>query len=414
MKLTIPIIALSATILLPSLACRKSSVGAGVVHSISPVSGHFGTVLTIHGDHFDINNGYVMIGGVKMPVTRITDTTITLTMTTTHTAPVIVKSTTGGSTTGPVFTYLTDTLVAGELTLNPGVPVVGFPYAYYWDNGIPFMLRTILVGTTATTTGIVASGNDIFACGYQYYGQHTYALLWKNGAEEDLSQMASQDARANAIAASGNNVYVVGYLNTGNHAVATVWVNGQPTALSADTVDSYANAIAISGNDIYIAGYRNQSNSSNHVALFWKNGDVTSLSDGSADATTTGIAVGGADVYVSGNMGGGILWKDGSSQALSFFPTSLTAFNGILYLAGESVDYSGYSASVTTWGTASPGYYLGGLSVNAVTADSTGVYTANSGPSYSICTGQAAVTTVSLPVVSPQGFGAATAIYLRH
>lgn len=414
MKLTIPIIALSATILLPSLGCRKSSMGAGVVRSISPESGHFGTILTIHGESFDTINGYVIIGGVKMPVTRITDTTITLTMTTTHTAPVIVKSTTGGSTTGPVFTYVNDILVAGELTLNPGVPVVGFPYAYYWDNGIPFMLRTILVGTTATASGIAASGNDIYACGYQYYGQHTYALLWKNGAEEDLSQMASQDARANAVAASGNNVYVVGYLNTGNHAVATVWMNGQPTALAADTVDSYANAIAISGNDVYIAGYRNQSNSNNHVALYWKNGAVTTLSDGSADAMTTGIAVVGADVYVSGNMGGGTLWKDGSSQALSIFPTSLFAFDGILYLAEESVDFSGYSASVSTWGAASAGYDLGGLTVNAVTADSTGVYTANSGPSYSICTGQGTVTTVPLPVVSPQGFGTATAITLRH
>ena len=395
------------------LACRKNSVGsAGSIRSVTPDSGHFGTVVTISGEGFDSINGYVTIDGVKAPVTQISNTSITFIVPTAHTGAILVKRTTGGSTTGPTFTYLDDVLVAGWLILNPGNPDVGGSFAYYWDNGTPFNLDAIVfAGPSVVATGIASSGNDIYACGYQYYGQNRYAIFWKNWSAQSLSNTTTQDAQPSAIQVSAQNVYVVGYLNNGNHDVATVWVNGQPTALLGDTVNSYANAITISGSDVYIAGYRAQSNSSNRIALYWKNGNPTTLSDGTADALTTGIAVVGPDLYVSGNMGGGILWKDGVAQSQSSATTGLSSYGDTLYLSGTN---SGNNSSVWTLGTGYPGYSIGSPIVNAVTADNTGAYTANSGPSYSICTGTSTVATTPLSTVSPQGYGTATAICVRH
>jgi hypothetical protein len=412
----IAIITCCVTTILMSLACRKGSVaGAGMIRSVTPDSGHFGTVVTIRGEGFDSINGYVTIDGATMPITQISDTAITLTVSTTHTGPVVVKSTTGGSTTGPVFKYLDDILVAGWLILNPGNPDVGGSFAYYWDNGIPFMLDAIqFAGPSVVATGITSSDDSIYACGYQYYGQNRYAIVWKNGAAQSLSNITTQDAQPYAIQVSGQNVYVVGYLNNGNHDVATVWVNGQPTSLLGDTVNSYANAITISGSDVYIAGYRAQSTGSNRVALYWKNGNPTALSDGTADALTNGIAIAGTDLYVSGNMGAGILWKDGVAQSLSYATTGVSSYGNALYLSGTSSSYSGNGSSVWAWGTPYPGYSIGSPTVNAVTADNTGAYTANSGPSYSICTGTSTVTTIPLSTVSTQGYGTSTAICVRH
>lgn len=144
------IITLGVTIILMSVACRKGSVsGAGMIRSVTPESGHFGTVVTIRGKGFDSINGYVTIDGAMAPITRISDTTIVLTVPTTHTGPILVKRTTGGSTTGPNFTYVDDILVAGWLVLNPGNPDVGGSFAYYWDNGISFYLVTILLAGPA-------------------------------------------------------------------------------------------------------------------------------------------------------------------------------------------------------------------------------------------------------------------------
>jgi hypothetical protein len=413
---SIAIITFCLAAMLAFLACRKNSVGhAGSIRSVSPDTGHFGTVVTIRGEGFDSVNGYVTIDGAMMPITQISDTAITLTVATTHTGPVVVKSTTGGSTTGPIFTYADDILVAGWLILNPGNPAVGGSFAYYWDNGIPFNLEAILfAGPSVVATGITSSDDDIYACGYQYYGQNRYAIVWKNGAAQSLSNTTTQDAQPSAIQVSGQNVYVVGYLNNGNHDVATVWVNGQPTALLGDTVNSYANALTIAGNDVYIGGYRAQSNSSNHVALYWKNGNPATLSDGTADALTTGIAVVGADLYVAGNMGGGILWKDGVGQSLSTSTTGLFSDNNALYLAGGSTGYFDNNSNAWIWGPWFPGYYVGGPSVNAVSADSAIVYTANSGPSYSIWTSASSSPTTMLSTVSTQGYGTATAICVRH
>jgi hypothetical protein len=421
MKISTTFIVFCVAAMLASFACRKSSTGAaGVIRSISPDSGHFGTVLTIRGTGFDVVNGYVTMDGVMAPIKQITDSTIILTVPTTHTAPVVVKATTGGSTTGPTFNYADDILVAGVLTLYPS----GYnpSFAFYWDNGIPFLLETVVAGqVNAAATGIASSGDDIYVCGYQYYGIKRYAIVWKNGAAESLSNITTQDAQAYAIQVSGQHVYVVGYLNNGNHDVATVWVDGQVTALLGDTVNSYANAITIVGNDVYIAGYRTQSNSTNRIALYWKNGTATTLSDGNLDALTTGVAVVGADLYISGNMGGGVLWKDGIVQSLSYSTAGLCSYNTGLFVAGESSSYYSNSSNVWAWGTGNTAYNLGDVSVAAVTADSSGVYTANTSPngntlapSYSACTGANPVITIPLSTYTTQGFGSASAICVRH
>jgi hypothetical protein len=73
------------------------------------------------------------------------------------------------------------------------------------------------------------------------------------------------------------------------------------------------------------------------------------------------------------------------------------------------------------WGAGNPAYDLGGLTVNAVTADSAGVYSANtspnggiSQPSYTVCTGASPVTTILLAQFGDQEPGNARAICVRH
>jgi len=421
-----PTTSLAAFCVVASLAllgCHKNSDGsAGVIRSVSPESGHYGTVMTIRGAGFDVINGYVTIDGVMAPIKQITDTTIVLTVPTTHTGPVLVKVTTGATATGPTFTYVDDILVAGTLRLYPS----GFnpAFAFYWDNGIPVLLsRTPVGGADMAATGIASSGNDIYVCGYQYYDygkNKCYAIVWKDSVPTTLSNITSQDAKPYAIQASGQQVFVVGYLNNGNHDVATVWVDGQPTALLGDTVNSYANAITIVGGDVYIAGYRAQSNNANHVALYWKNASVATLSDGTRDALTTGVAVIGADLYVSGNMGGGVVWKNAVAQSLSYSTVGLCSYGTGLYLAGGSSGNNS-SGNVWAWGSGNPAYVFANVTVNAVTANGTAVYTANTipngyatAPAYSVCTGTNSVTTVPLSTYTSQGFGSAAAICVRH
>lgn len=401
-------------------SCRKSSGNsAGVIRSISPVSGHFGTMLTIKGTGFRPNS-YVIIDGISAQMDKITDTLINVTVPTTHSGPVVVSDSGGeATTTGPTFTYVDDILLAGMLTLSSSPYVYSYPF--YWDNGTPFLLKAAWQGPSGAATGITAIGNDIYVCGYQYYGPKRYANVWKNGMEQPLSNTISQDAAAYAIQVAGQHVYTAGYLNNGNLDVATIWVDGQPVSLLGDTVDSYANSLTVVGNDVYVAGYRSQSNSNNHIALYWKNGSATSLSDGTRDALTTGIAIVGTDVYISGNMAGGVLWKNGVVQSLNYSSAGLCSSNSGIYLAGQTNGIYGISGIVWALPPGNAAYNVTGVTVNAVTADSAGVYTANSTsanfttvPSYSICTDANSVTTVPAGTYTPQGFGSATAICVRR
>lgn len=394
-------------------ACSKHNSRGPVVRSISPDNGHFYTRLTIRGSGFEAVNTVVTIDSVLASIQDLTDSTITVIVPVTHTAPVVV-ATAAGTGKGPVFTYTDDVLVAGELILNPGTSWGGQPQAYFWDNDIPYPLWTQFGTSANSATGIASSGNDIYVCGYQYYSQNRYAFVFKNGVEQDLSNKTTQDARPYGIQVSGQNVYVAGFLNNGMHDVATLWLNGSPTALAGDTVDSYATAILLAGNDVYVAGYRAQSTSANHVAVYWKNGTAINLSDGSADVIANGIAFAGSDLYVSGNSTGGVLWKNGTMQPLGYFTAGLSGFGNTLYVAGLSPGNSNLQA----FGAASPGYDLGNLTVNGITSDNTGAFTANSGPagvpSYSICTGAAAVTTVPLNTVNSYAIGNAWGICVRH
>lgn len=401
-------------------SCQKKVSGGPppVIFSISPDSGHFSTVLTISGANFDTLHSIVTIDSVPAAIRQITDSTITVTIPTTHKGPVVV-TTSSGSAKGPVFNYLNDILVAGGQNTAWGVPIS----AYYWDNGVPVYLNTFIRQSNCFTTGIAASGNDIYVCGYIYYGMNTMAEVWVDGVEQTLTS-TTQNARANAIFVSGQDVYVAGNISNGTHDVATVWRNGNPIAMGDGMVDSYATAITLAGNDIYIAGYKGQPGNANHVAVSWKNGTVSTLSDGTADTYATGIAVTGNNVYVTGYIQGSsaLLWKDGAASPLGGnFATGAFTNNNEVYVAGYSSGIYGYASYVWTWGPGYPGYSLGSVAVSALTADSSGVYTANSpvypgnpGISYSICTGIGSVTTIPLNLESAQGSGIVSAICIRH
>jgi len=309
-------------LILTFLSCHKSNSSsngiAPIIHSISPDTGHYSTILTITGAHFDTtaSGNLVTIDSVKAVVQNATDTTLTVMVPTTHTGKVVV-TTTAGVTIGPNFIYTYDILVSGFLFNSV---TGGYQSAYYWDNGVAIVLADGIYNANAEA--IASLGNDIYVVGHEYITASPSAFIWKNGVATPLTGQ-TQYGDASAIQFSGSNIYVAGYSSNGSFNVATIWLNGTPTALTDGTTNACATSLAISGNNVYVAGYR--SNGSHNVAMVWTNGVGAALSDGTYDAYATGIAVQGNDVFISGydsgpQFVGGYLqtyWHNGVTEPLS-------------------------------------------------------------------------------------------------
>jgi hypothetical protein len=214
----------------------------------------------------------------------------------------------------------------------------------YWTNGIETDLNGTLptgVGYSFLPSGISVSGNNVYISGsisytlspgnLGYYGET--AIYWANSALVNLYQHGYGGAvypATTGVAASGNDVYVAGNMdiNADTMAWCGYWKNNTKVDLLFRSGGTYASStgIAVSGSDVYVIG--NYISPSGGSAVYWKNGNLNTLPGGGA---ATAISTFGSDVYIVGSDADGAhfdIWKNGQlwqslSRGNSISPTCL-------------------------------------------------------------------------------------------
>ncbi len=361
-------------ITLASCSKETSKIFPPTVSSISPTTGGFNSQLTITGTNFsDIpSENQVTINGVPSRVLRSTSTTLTVMVPALKEGALPVNVTTsGGTATGPSFTYMYTVYVAGFengvakywkngvatsltdgtqfasanaiLVDSTGIYVAGYDGndIKYWKNGV----ATTLLNKTndLSPKKFLITGNDVYVAGFY----QTKALSIKNSTVTFLTN-GSYFAAANSMYVSGNDVYAIGYENSIQHPIAKYWKNGVEVDLTNGVNAAFAQAMAIdNNNNIFVAGYEFDSDYGFSVAKYWKNGNAVKLSDGTKDEYTEEIAVAGQDVYVIGEENTGIsvakYWKNGVATILTngqndAATNAVFVINNDVYVAGYELN----------------------------------------------------------------------------
>jgi len=300
------------------LACNKEDdvINPPAIFSISPLSGGYGTELTITGKNFSsrVSDNVVTINDVEALVQSATPTSLVVLVPalTEGSLPVEVVSE-GGEARGVSFTYNYDIFVAGCEGNSSG-----FTVAKYWKNDIAVPLSD---GTKYSYAEAIAiSGNDIYVAGWERDAgiDGEVARCWKNGSEYPLTTGYSD---AYDICLYGNDVYIAGKESNGTTMVAKYWKNGLSVSLTNGNYYASASAITISNGEVYVAGF--ESNGTKSVAKYWKNGVQVVLGDGTNYSEANDIVVIGSDVYVTGieynnaNKPSVKYWKNGNATSLS-------------------------------------------------------------------------------------------------
>ena len=183
-------------------------------------------------------------------------------------------------------------------------------------------LDTMQENMEATARAIcVAPNGDVYVAGkvsYLEMGGDWFAVIWKNGEGQYLSD--GKYAEADAIYIAGNgDVHVAGQ-KTLSHRVAVVWKNNVLQYLSKGPMESMAYAIfATPDGDVYAAGYERDRNQLKDLGIVWKNGTKQIITDNGAASS---IYVSHEDdVYVAGRQitdpSRAMLWKNATAQPLA-------------------------------------------------------------------------------------------------
>ncbi|MDO6430037.1 IPT/TIG domain-containing protein [Flavitalea sp. BT771] len=277
------------------------------ITSISPVSGSAGTTVTINGTHFKTTamDNTVKFNGTAATVQTATATALTVLAPASGTTGAVTVTTSDGTATGPVFTYVP----------VPDVYVVGTSiYGHsYWKNGV----RTDLPSECVAVRGIFVAGTDVYVAGADNNNAPKY---WKNGVGVSLPMTTGNNGGiASSIFVSGTDVYVAGWdMNNGSYAVPKCWKNGVALPMTFSVLGA-AHSVWVDGSDVYVAGSEGPA-TGNSIATVWKNGSPTTLTDGTTVAEATGVTVAGGAVYVSGYIQGAVqrvYWKNNIAVPLA-------------------------------------------------------------------------------------------------
>jgi len=371
------------------LSCHKKDYPYGPppeITAIGPDSGHFSTVLTLTGRDFNsvASGNTVLIDSVPATVLYASTDSLVVSVPTTHTGNVIVK-TLAGSSTGPVFKYLADVFVCGNRTdFTYGS---SYQTALYWENGTPVQLTN--GSSNAGACCIVAPADDIYVGGYEYSGGSEIATIWKNGVATTLNS-PSQNGEVDALAVSGSDIYAAGFLRKGGNTVAALWKNGNLTLLADSTGNTDVTGIVIAGGSIYLSGYKTDATQTQSQALLWQNGQIIRLTDTTDNARANCVAISGNDIYAGGfeslaAMGFAndypTYWKNGTP----FFQTgtsygyvnSIALSNNVVYMVGYDLpEYSSYAMAYWTSAPVFVGLPSASGVASAIVIDSTDIYIA--------------------------------------
>ncbi len=372
------------------MGCSKSSSPAPpplipikpTIASISPATGPANTSVTITGANFDLtaSSNTVKFNGTAGTVTSASATSLVVTAPVGGSSGAVTVATSGGTATGPNFTYLVTapppTITSISPLSGPAGTVVtitgtNFKTVITEDtvkfNGIAATVQTAtatvltVVAPTGGSTGTVtvstsdgkatgaiftytSSTTSVYVCG-SYISGFGY---WKDGVFTALTNCL--DARS--IFVSGTDVYVSGADNSYSPAY---WKNGTHNSLPMSPTHNSGSGMSIfvSGSDVYVAGF-DVINGALSRPMCWKNGvalPTVSMTGADTLGGLNGVSVSGSDVYIAGYVSpysGNqkvAYWKNGSEVLLT--DGSSVAIGTGSYLSGTDIYVSGYIEGVT-------------------------------------------------------------------
>ena len=364
-------------------ACVKEggglpSTAIPTISAVSPTSGAPGKIVTITGTNFatDTSGNKVQFNGITAALKTASATSIQAIAPAGATTGKITVTTTGGTATGPIFTYVVslqptitavtpDSAAAGAV-----ITITGTNFkSTTTDNSVSFNGVTATVSSATTTQLVVtapsgATSGDITvttsggtSAGFAFTFLASTDLYivgrsdngpawWKNGT---MTAMPSDCSDARSIYVDGTDIYVSGTSTSGGPAY---WKNGTIVNLpmSSGHNGGLAESITVSNGDVYVAG-SDAGNGAYSLPRCWKNGvamTLTALSNTYAWGNLQSVFISGSDVYVAGvsNPSSGsaaaTYWKNGTPTALS---DGLTGSDiSQIFISGSDIYCSGYVA----------------------------------------------------------------------
>jgi len=374
--------------------CKKNNpVPKPVINTISPSSGLAGASVTINGTGFDVSaaGNTVKFNGATAVVTSATASALTATAPAGGSTGAVTVTTTGGTVTGPVFTYL----MAPSITaINPtsgkagaAVTITGVNFEAVASNNLVKFNGTSAVVTTATTTSLVVSapvggstgavtvttpGGTAIGPVFTYLQAPTITGITPASAVAGSSVTITGTNFDTAIANNAvhfNGTVAVVTSATVTQLVVTVPIGGTSGNVTVTTPGGTSNTfsftyITSTGPNIYVLG----SDTRNGFG-YWKNFVFTPVADWSNPYSMVGS---GNDIYVAGPSTSGTptYWKNGAAVQLS----AQTGFTFSVAVSGTDVYcMGGIGTAYYTWKNGTPTL----LNSNSLTVIGSGTYLNN-------------------------------------
>ncbi|RTL58745.1 MAG: hypothetical protein EKK37_10490 [Sphingobacteriales bacterium] len=339
MKKTLTFFFLVAVSIIAITGCKKSGgVPAPTITAISPASGIANTAVTITGTNFDAtaSKNTVKFNGTIATVTSASSTSLVVMAPAAGSTGVVTVTTSGGTATGPAFTYLqppTITSISPATGIaNTVVTISGTNFKTTTTNnvvkfnGVTATVQTatstsLTVSAPVSTTGTVSvTTSDGTANGptFTYIPAPTITSInpasGPAGSAVTITGTDFDATAANDIV-KFNGVTAAVTSATTTQLVVTAPVTGTTGNVTVTTTGGTSNGMPFTyttGPDIYLAGL----NASGGSGGYWKNNSWVSLTNCGAAFS---IYVSGTDVYVSGVDISSLLpayWKNGTENTL--------------------------------------------------------------------------------------------------
>ncbi|HZX59817.1 MAG TPA: IPT/TIG domain-containing protein [Mucilaginibacter sp.] len=337
---------------------------APTITAINPTSAKAGSAITITGTNFDViaANNAVKFNGTAAVVTSATTTSLSVTAPPGGSTGAVTVTTTGGTATGPVFTYLQAPTITSispsSAAAGASVTIAGTNFDPTVANDVVKFNGTIAIVTSATTTQLAVT-------------------VPAGGTSGDVT-VTTSGGTSNTfsftyITSTGPNIYVVGSDTRFGYGY---WKNSTFTAV-ADWSNPYG--MAGIGTDLYIAGV-----STTNTPRYWKNSTAVQLS--AQTGYTVSIVTSGTDIYCLGTTNNVYnVWKNGTAQPLSMIVSDIIAggVNGLavngsgdVYVAGARYLGNSTILKATYWKNGTPIDITDGISSGSARA--TAVYVSGS------------------------------------